>query len=243
MRNLSLLSILLLIGRFGIFAQTASDREFLSTLEDGASYAAIFKARMSFETHNSSGAVSNAHLLLWENEGKAIVQFQSPSRDKGKALLHIGSKYWMYFPRAKRSTVLSPMANMVGNASNGDILRPPQGELYDITLLNDTPRAGNRVVQFIASSRQAPYGKIISHYQDYKVLESEMYSRSGVLLKRAYFDNHVRSVDGNAWIATTTRIVDGTNPNVYTIIILSDLEQLTRINESWFNPNNLGRVR
>ncbi len=243
MRNLSLLFILLLIGRFGIFAQTVSDREFLGTLKDGGSYASIFKARMSFEAHNSSGAVSNALLFLWENEGKSIVQFQTPSRDKGKALLQIGSKYWMYFPKAKRSTVLSPMANMVGNASNGDILRPPQGELYDIALLNDTPRKGNRVVQFTASSRQAPYGKILSYYQDYKVLESEMYSRSGVLLKKAYFDNHVKSVDGEAWIASNTRIVDGNNPNVYTIIILSDLEQLPRINESWFNPNNLGRVR
>lgn len=242
MKTLSLLIVVSFLGG-GVIAQTPSDSSFLKTLQDGETYAAIFKAQMSFEAHKPAGDTGNAVLTIYENNGKSIAQFQSPSRDRGKTVLQIDSKYWMYFPKAKRSTVLSPMAQMVGNASNGDVLRPPDSTLYAITILGSEPRVGNRSVQFVALTRKAPYGKIISHYQDFQVLESEMYSRSGILLKKAYYEEHKRSENGSTWIPVKTRIVDGQNEDVYTIIVFSELQQLERINENWFNPNNLGRVR
>ncbi|OQX29378.1 MAG: hypothetical protein B0D92_04100 [Spirochaeta sp. LUC14_002_19_P3] len=231
-----------LVG-WSLGAQNLSDEEFLRVLRKGEGYSPQFKATMLFEVNNPGGAPSVAELTLYENSGKSIAVFLSPARDKGKVILQLDSKYWLYFPKAKRSTVLSPLANMVGNASNGDVLRPPQAELYDISLLEDTPKKGNRTVQFLASSRKAPYGKIIAYYENDKILATELYSRSGVLLKTTESLDHIKNTGGFGWMPVKTRIVDGKNPEIFTIITFSNVVIMKDMNQSWFNPNNLGRVR
>lgn len=241
--QIKLLLFVLFVLNMGLFAQNQTDEAFLDALRNETGYAPQFKAHMLFEVSKPGGAPSSATFTLYENDGQSIALFLSPPRDKGKAILQIESKYWIYFPKAKRATVLSPMANMVGNASNGDVLRPPEGTLYDITILDIEPKVGNRVVQFIASSRLSPYGKIISYYENDKILESEMYSRSGILLKKAYYYEHMKNTRGFGWLPTKSRIVDGTNEEIYTDITFTDVEILSSVNQSWFNPHNLGRVR
>lgn len=242
MRIKCFLSLFLALN-MGLFAQNQTDQEFLDALRSESGFAPQFKAEMLFEVSTPGGSPSSATLTLYENSGSSIAKFLSPARDKGKTVLQKGSKYWMYFPKAKRSTVLSPLANMVGNASNGDVLRPPKASLYDITLLDTEPRVGNRVVQFIASARTAPYGKVISHYEDDKILESEMYTRSGILMKKSYFYEHRKNTEGFGWMPLKSRIVDGQNEEKFTDITFTNVEILKNINENWFNPNNLGRVR
>ncbi len=241
--RMRLVQFMFLALNAGLFAQYQTDREFLEALRGEASYAPQFKAEMLFEVNAPGGTPTSATFILYEDDGRSIAKFLSPTRDRGKTILQQGNKYWMYFPRAKRSTVLSPLANMVGNASNGDVLRPPKATLYDITLLDIEPRVGNRVVQFLASARTAPYGKVISYYEDDKILESEMYTRSGILMKKSYYYEHKKNTEGFGWLPVRSRIVDGIDEKKFTDITFTNVEILKNINKSWFNPNNLGRVK
>ena len=240
---LGLFLVFVLTGVIGLSAQTMTDVRFLEMIEANTRFSQKFSADMLFKVNSVGKEPSTSEFVLYENSGKSIALFKSPARDRGKAILQMNNKYWMYFPKTKRSMVLAPVASMVGHASNADVLRPPLSTLYSIKLLDSKPKTGNRVVEFTATSREAPYGRIITWYEEDKPLRSEIYARSGVLLKKIFNDTHIRNNDGLGWFSTKTRIVDGKNERNYTTIVFSNIKILKTINESWFNPNNLGRVK
>lgn len=234
--------ILLMVITMGISAMT--DDEFLQFVRDDGRFALLFKSFISFEVFTPGGEPSTSEFVVYENRGKSVAIYLSPARDKGKVVLQSDRRYWMYFPRSKSVTILSPMASVSGNASSADILRPPRSSLYDITLLDVANKYGSdRVIQLIANTREAPYGKIVNYYSGTKALFAEFYSRSGIVLKTAEYEEHRQNTDNPGWIPMKTTITDGNNPEEYTIITFDELKIIKSVDQGWFNPNNLGRVR
>ena len=242
MKRFIILYCLLFLLIFPVLTQEISDQDFLDFLSYDQVFYPYFKAELTFEVHNINQETDESRLKLYVNDEKSLVKFEEPKTEKGKIILQIDNKYWIYFPRTKRSSALSPLTSLAGNASNSDVLREPDAEFYNIFLDGETPN-GERIAVFEAKSRKAPYGKIIAHYDGYKKIYSEIYSRNGILIKKAEYSQHLAGSQSNIYLPLYTKITDGKNPDKYTIMQFDNVEEQKSINESWFKPNNLGRVR
>ena len=236
--------LLMIFALINLNAQSLSENEFMDYLISDEYYDPIFSADLTFEIYSPNREKSVATFSMYENKGKSIVKYKSPPKEKGKIILQLDSKYWMYFPKTRASSVLSPLSALVGNASNSDVLREPDSRLYNVKLIDHPDPRGDRTILFEAKSRKAPYGRVITHYDGYKKLFSEIYSRSDILLKTVEFSEHIPgSRAQKGFLPLFSKIQDARNSKKYTIMKFSNVQALNSINENWFNPNNLGRVR
>ena len=229
---------------FSIAGQNVSDQDLLNLLNSNQTFYLYFKADLNFEVHSVDKDADISEFTLYVNDKASLVRFEKPSREKGKIILQIDNKYWIYFPKTRRSSALSPLTSLAGNASNSDVLREPDAEFYDISILKKAENNnGIAEVVFDANSRDAAYGKIVSHYDGYRKIYSEIFSRSGILLKKVEYSDHVSGSNPNVYLASYAKIIDGRNSEKFTIMKIDNIEPMDSINDSWFKPGNLGRVR
>lgn len=174
---------------------------------------------------------------------RILVQYVSPKKDKGKKILFRDDKIWMYFPKAKKSIVMNPVNTLFGTVAIGDIIGPPVLELYTLESAGRI-KAGNEAVYeliFTAKSITSPYGSVLYRYEGDRIVYSECYTRSGILLKRAYFSDFTNNERGYAY-ATRIKMESAVNTEYYSLIQISELENLEDIPDYYFHPESLSLI-
>lgn len=152
-------------------------------------------------------------------------------------------KMWFYFPKAKRSIIVNPSGTLFGTVSIGDVLSPPLLDIYKYDGYRTEVKDGKNllVLTFVANSNRAPYGKLIYYYADTRIVKCEAYTRSGILLKVAYYQEYAPIQSGGEY-ASITRIESGVNKSFYSIIKTTNLVKVESLPDSYFAVEGLDKI-
>lgn len=233
----STIILLILVSINSLSAQ--SERDLAMKYLENNSFATSYKGSVSVETFEEGKPDSLISFDLFVNEQREILKYTNPPRDRGKVILQMEGRYWLYFPSTGRSIVLAPLGVLAGGVSNGDLLKPPFMDLYEVDKKSNLENGISLTLKAI--KREAPYGSIQMEFSEGKIIKASYYSRSGILLKQAEYENHIMGEWGT-WIPSEVLIRSPLNKGVTSVIRLGELIE-EEITDQWFNPNNLKRVR
>ncbi|MEM9424779.1 MAG: outer membrane lipoprotein-sorting protein, partial [Spirochaetota bacterium] len=97
------------------------------------------------------------------------------------------------------------------------------------------------VVELTKKSRNAPYSRIVQHYEGIVLKNAEFYSgqNGDILMKQAQYSRPLE-MDGY-YFYTQVKILNELQTGSFAVIAFSTPKNIS-IPEAWFNPNNLGQV-
>jgi outer membrane lipoprotein-sorting protein len=187
--------------------------------------------------------VVNAYTTYVKGLDNILMIQKAPKKDAGKKILLKKDKIWFYFPKAKQALVINPRNTLLGTVSIGDVMSPPILELYEFSTSETVTVEGNETLklEFVARTNRSPYGKMVYYYNDTRIVASESYARSGILLKKAFFEGFITNADG-AEYASKVKIENGVNPEYYALIKISDLQEAESLPDYYFMIEGLDKI-
>jgi outer membrane lipoprotein-sorting protein len=127
-----------------------------------------------------------------EGEENAYMEFTAPVRDKGTRFLKLGNEMWMYIPSVEKATKIAGhmlRQSLMGSDFSYDDFTENErlGDLYDIEIAGTDTVNGRscHVLDLIAKVDEVTYyrRKLWITKDDYSPVKSELYARSGKLMK------------------------------------------------------------
>ena len=127
-----------------------------------------------------------------EGEDMAYMEFTAPARDKGTRFLKLQDEMWMFIPAVEKATKIAGhmlrQSYMGSDFSYDDFTENERlGDLYSIELLGtDTVNdEACHVIELVAKVEEVTYykRKVWITTTDYIPLKSELYAKSGKLMK------------------------------------------------------------
>ena len=132
--------------------------------------------------------------ILVKGRDKSLVKFTYPKRDKGKVMLMVGNNLWIYIPTSRNPIRISQQQRLIGQVSNGDVVRTNFSQDYFASLLEEIELEGKNcyLLELIAKSNEVAYHRIIYWVEkgSFNPVKSEFYTISGKLLKSAYYQGY-----------------------------------------------------
>jgi len=182
-----------------------------------------------------------------EGSEKAFVEFVNPE-DKGTRYLKLANEMWIYFPQEQDTVKISGhllKEGMMGSdVSYEDALESGTlADKYDITVLGKESLDGRSVwvLDLNAKTKTAPYDRQKFWIDDerYIALKTEMYAKSGKLLK----ESRVLEVKrfGERWFPTKSKVEDKLRKGNGTIFELKDIQFDIKLPEDMFSLRRLTR--
>ena len=155
------------------------------------------------------------------SENRSLISFADPASVKGRKMLMDGNIVYLLFPRTTNPIRLSPLQVMLGQASNGDVVRTGFSQDYDVSSLTETDREGVHCYLFTLavkeSRKDASYRKV-SLWVDKESLRpayAEFFTGDKLLKQATYSD--YRTAMGKD-LPFSVDIHDGENPQKHTIM-------------------------
>ena len=189
------LSLLLLVSRTGILAETPSAAELLR-LAERVLFPTIYRAEMTIETEKPGERNSTLEMeALYEEGSGSFIEMTAPARSRGLRFLEKGESLYMYNPKSnsRRPIRLSPEQSFQGTVfSNNDVSDPKYTDDYDASLAGeeslDHPDFGTvqcLIVNATAKGPKSPYGRIKIYIDkgELRPLRFDYYAKSGLLFK------------------------------------------------------------
>jgi len=155
-------------------------------------------------------------------ENRSLVAFADPASVKGRKVLLDGNIVYLLFPKTTNPIRLSPLQVMMGQASNGDVVRTGFAQDYDVSSLTETDRDGMHCYLFSLVVREnrkdASYQKVILWVdkESLRPVYAE-FSTGDRLLKQATYSDY-RAALGKE-IPFSVDIHDGDYPQKHTIMM------------------------
>ncbi|MBN1697299.1 MAG: outer membrane lipoprotein-sorting protein [Spirochaetales bacterium] len=140
-------------------------------------------------------------ICLFKNFDESIIVIKFPKKDTGKALLNKNALFYIYFPSIRKTQPVNPTSKLFGNFNTSDVLKPPFSDNYEPHYI-DT-RGNTHIIEFTTTNEKMPYQKQILYY-DYEIKKAryiELYSKSGKLIKTAYYDEYIE-INGITYVST-----------------------------------------
>jgi len=154
-------------------------------------------------------------------ENKSLIAFTEPASVRGRKMLMDGNIVYLLFPKTTNPIRLSPLQILMGEASNGDVVRTGFAQDYDVAALDDTQRSGTACYLFLLavkeSRKDATYKKVQLwvEKETLRVVYAE-FSTGDRLLKQATWSDFRRALDRD--IPFAVDIHDGENPQKHTVM-------------------------
>ena len=154
-------------------------------------------------------------------ENRSLVAFADPASVKGRKVLMDGNIVYLLFPKTTNPIRLSPLQVMMGQASNGDVVRTGFAQDYDVSSLTETDRDGVHCYLFSLVVREnrkdASYQKVTLwvEKESLRPVYAE-FSTGDKLLKQATYSDY-RAALGKE-IPFSVDIHDGDYPQKHTIM-------------------------
>ena len=175
----------------------------------------------------------------------SLITYETPAKDKGKALLMNGKNLWFFTPKNRKPIKITPQQRLLGEASNGDVASTDFSKDYIPTILKDETidNQAYTVLELIAVKGSiAAYKKLHlwvnkSNYQPYKAI---FFAPSGKHLKTAYYEvfEELAYLGGKKQL-TKIRIVNAVQKGKSTIMKYENFK-MTETQASDFKP---GKIR
>ena len=152
---------------------------------------------------------------------RSLVAFADPASVKGRKLLMDGPIVYLLFPRTTNPIRLSPLQVLLGQASNGDVVRTAFSDDYDVASVADDVRGSAACYRFsltIKAARADASYRQVTLWVDKEHLRPVYaeFSTGDKLLKRATYSDY-RGVLGRE-IPFSVDIHDADNPQKHTIM-------------------------
>lgn len=250
MKLISKLSALTLVSLLASQAQARDPAEILDRMEKvmrgNSNYAEM---TMKIERPRYEREISMRSWMLGRDYSMIIIT--APARDEGTAYLMRGNDIWNYDPRIDRTTRLpsSMMAQswMGSDFTNDDLVRDSDLiEDYEHELLRTEEYEGRQayVIEMIPKpDTPIVWGKVKMwiRTKDYIQLRVENYDQRDELVNTMRLDQ-ITEFDGRQLPARMT-VEPADEDNKRTILTYKQLEFDVDINEEFFTPRNMQRVR
>ena len=218
-----------LAAAVGVFAQSPSE---LLTQVDARRYVPNLSFVMQMTSFEGDKQVDAN--TLWGfikgtgTQNRSLISFADPASVKGRKMLMDGNVVYLLFPRTTNPIRLSPLQVLLGQASNGDVVRTGFSQDYDVTSLVETDRSGVACYLFTLTvketSKDASYRKVLLWVEKESLhpVYAE-FSTGDKLLKQATYADY-RTVMGKD-LAFSVDIHDGDNPQKHTVMTYEKVGQ------------------
>jgi len=175
---------------------------------------------------------------------KSLIRFESPARERGRAMLKEGSNMWLYIPGTRRVIRIAPSQRLIGETSNGDVVGTNFSRDYSAKIVGEETVEGEEVwlLELTSSTSGVAYAKVkvwMAKAEGNQPLKSEFYSRSDRLLKTAFYKDY-KSYSGEIKLHKLL-LVDALMQDNYTWMKF-DNYRLEELNPAIFQKAYLGRL-
>jgi len=221
-------------------------RSILAKLESNMVYDSIeYEGSMEIR---SNGKIKIKTMRTWSTgPDRAFVEFTNPE-DRGVRMLKLGENLWMYFP-SERDTIkisghLLTQGMMGSDLSYAEALEPESlSKSYDTVWLKTEEALGRKayLLELTAKTQNAAYAKrrLWIDAECYVVLKSELFAKSGKLLKETETLDVLKI--GSRWFPSRTVMRDKLKKNSETVFAMTLLRIDTKIDVSMFSLQALAR--
>jgi len=173
-------------------AQALTGREILEKV-DGNLFAEKAVSRTRMVIHSRTGSRTVESIVWTKGKDRALVEYTSPAREKGKKMLKLGDKLWTYTPEPNDRIIaisghLLRQAVMGSDLSYEDITENTKlTEDYEATLVGEEEVEGRNchVLQLTAVKQDLAYHgrKVWIDAERWLPLREDRFAKSGRLLK------------------------------------------------------------
>jgi hypothetical protein len=151
---------------------------------------------------------SDAYAIQSDGGGNALLTMLAKDK-RGQKVLSTNQGVWIYFPKTRRPIRLTPMQQLHGNASVGDILHVRWSSEYAVQSVDKDTQAVDgepcKLIRLAAAREDAPYARIDLYVNEGKLepVKALLYTFGGKLLKSATFSEPAL-INGRRMIGKTT---------------------------------------
>ncbi|NPV38284.1 hypothetical protein BREVNS_0445 [Brevinematales bacterium NS] len=225
--------VVLLFFCWGMALAADNLTDLLIKIEHSQRGAESYVAKMVMSSYEGNTKTGEATLELYVlGMELSIARYLTPATDRGKAFLQRKDQYWMYFPKTRQSVKISAKQRLFGEASIGDIVKPPLLSTYEVKRVSNT--AAEDIFELTAKVSTAPYQRILLWWDrnGQRIVREDFYTRTGVLLKQARYLAH-QQVKGYLF-AVKVEIHDALQTNKRTILEVVDLREKALSDEIFY---------
>jgi hypothetical protein len=154
-------------------------------------------------------------------DNRSLISFAEPSSVRGRKMLMDGNIVYLLFPKTTNPIRLSPLQILMGEASNGDVVRTGFAQDYDVASLAEADRDGKPCYLFaltVKESRKDATYKKVQLWVEKDSLHPQYaeFSSGDRLLKKASYSDYRKALDRD--IPFSVDIHDGENPQKHTVM-------------------------
>jgi len=155
------------------------------------------------------------------SENRSLIAFAEPASVRGRRMLMDGNIVYLLFPKTTNPIRLSPLQVLMGQASNGDVVRTGFSQDYDVASLTESDRNGVHCYVFSLtvkeSRKDASYRKVTLWVEKESLRPTYAeFSTGDKLLKQATFNDYRTALGKD--LPFSVDIHDGDNPQKHTIM-------------------------
>ncbi|MGO8695588.1 MAG: outer membrane lipoprotein-sorting protein [Rectinemataceae bacterium] len=219
-RKITMLAAVAALLAANAYAQSASELLARSDAERTISDMSFDVRLVSFD-----GGRTTAEDTLWgfvkvgSDHNRVLMYFAQPASERGRKLLVDGDTVYLLFPRTTNPIRLSPLQTLIGQASDGDVVRTFASD-YDVDSLSDASLDGVACYRFELTAKEGVGDSSYKHVRlwidrsSLNLRYAEFFADSGVLLKKAHYADY-RRVEGKN-VPFEVDIYTGDDPRKHT---------------------------
>ncbi len=240
---------LLLFCLFSVPCFSITAEEILQKADESRSVGTNFEMTIYMEDYRK-GQLSDKAMMkgFVKGQDRSMVSYTEPANMKGRKILMINDDMWIFLPDTKKPVRLTASQRLLGQASNGDVVKVRFSYDYSAVLngeeqvSNSEPEAVNCYRLSLQARRSgATYSHMTLWVQTgtFYPVKAEFFALSGKKLKTAFYSNP-REMEGRN-VITKTMIYDEIQKDNYTSIENLNLKS-TDIEDRYFNKEYLQRM-
>lgn len=172
------------------------------------------------------------------------IEFLQPASEKGRKVLRVGNKMWMFLPDLGKPIVISARQSFLGSSfSNGDMLRTDLVADYLPSLLREEelPAGKAWLLELRARSPEVSYDRILMWVEkgSMRPLRQEFFTLSGKRIKTISYSKPSKL--SGVEINTVMEVVSDLNPHEQTKMTISALSTNQKLTAALFQKDSFAR--
>jgi outer membrane lipoprotein-sorting protein len=172
------------------------------------------------------------------------IEFLQPVREKGRKILRVGDKMWMFLPDLGKPIVISARQSFLGSSfSNGDLLRTDLVADYTAAPVREETLDGAaaQVLELRARSADVAYDRILLWIDkaSKRPLRQEFFTLSGKRIKVMSYSKPVKF--NGTEVNTMMKVESDLNPREHTVMTISGLAMAQKLAPALFQKDSFDR--
>lgn len=201
--------------------------------------------RMEMQVLRGKNVETEYEMKVYKLDAQRMrIEFLQPTREKGRKILRVGDKMWMFLPDLGKPIVISARQSFLGSSfSNGDLLRTDLVADYTSTVLRTEAldSVDAQVLELKARSNEVAYDRILIWIdkQTHRPLRQEFYTLSGKRIKVLSYSKPAKL--GGKEVNTVMTVESDLNPNESTVMTISGLAVQQKLAAAMFQKDSFTR--